>query len=193
MKFSSKLRALSIVALAVTLWAAPSFADTRKGGGDVGIDIGTTRFDKDIVDANAVRIDLRAGYMLTNMFQIEGQLGWSDRNDASLATGIANLVFNFRTSQRVMPYVLVGAGAGWLDLAAGNDTGLATQAAAGVKAFGEKGRMGLRLELGALGLDTFNQTTLNWNFTGGFVFDLGKEHGHKRKKPKNGTRAAYYY
>jgi hypothetical protein len=108
-------------------------------------------------------------------------------------TGLANLVFNFRTGPRLMPYVLVGGGAGFLDLDTDDDTGVAAQAAAGVKAWGDQGRVGLRMELGALGLDTFDERTLNWNFTVGFVFDLGGRHGHKRKKPRPGTRAGYYY
>jgi opacity protein-like surface antigen len=193
MKNLGRLRVLPVALLVIAFLVTPVVADTRKGGGDVGWDIGTTRLDDDIADANAFRMDVRAGYMLTNMFQIEGQIGWTDRHDLTLITGFANAVFNFRTSQRTMPYLLVGIGAARMDLASGDDTGGGLQAATGVKAFGEKGRMGLRLELGAMALDTFDEQTVNWNFTVGFVFDLGKHHGHKRNKPLAGTRASYYY
>jgi len=178
----NKLRALPAALIVMALMIAPAAADTRKGGGDVGIDLGLISFDSDVTDNTGVHLGIRAGYMATDLFQIEGQFGWSTHNDVDLVTGFANGVFNFRSGRRVMPYFLVGVGGARLDLGDLDDTGIAVQTAGGVKTFGEKGRVGLRLELGAMGIDTFDDETVHWTLSGGFVFDLGSHHYHPPKQ-----------
>jgi len=159
----------------------PAHADLRKGNGEVGFDLGFTDFDSDLTgssDAGA-RLDLRAGYMFTDLFQLEGLIGYSGLDDGDLETAFVDAVFNFRTSPRLMPYFLIGAGGARMGLNSLDDTGLAGQVAGGFRGFGADGRIGLRLELGAMVLELFDETTTQVNFTFGFTFGLGQHHAHR--------------
>jgi len=162
----------------------PALADVRKGDGEIGFDIGGTEFDSELERSSAPRLDFRFGYQVTRLFQIEGQLGAADRRDVTLATGFANFVFNFPTSERAIPYFLVGGGAAYLDNNDADDTSGAAQLAGGLRAFGEEGRLGVRLELGATWEDTFDEAKTHINFVVGFTFALGRPHGHSGPQRK---------
>lgn len=169
------------------LIASPARADVRKGGGEVGFDVGSTQFDSSFSDSPGARVVLRAGYFASNLFEIEGQLGVANRSDVTIYTGFVDGVFNFRPGDRLTAYFLLGVGGANVDLDSADDTGLAGQLAGGFRAWGEEGRIGLRLELGVMVLDTFDETSTSLNGTVGLTFDLGKQHNHRqpRKVPKN--------
>jgi opacity protein-like surface antigen len=161
------------------LLVAPAQADARKGNGEVGVDLGVTSFEDEISESAAGRLSLRAGLMLSNLFELEGQLGVSDRSDLNLASGLVNGVFNFRTGDRLMGYFLVGVGAARLELSDVDSTGAAGQFAGGFRAFGSEGRIGLRVELGVMVADHFDEARPYFNGTVGFTFVLGGHHNHR--------------
>jgi len=140
--------------------------------------VGYTEFDRDIGDAG-FRTTIRGGYHFTKIFELNAEIGGSFDVEAAgtkapLYTGFLNAVFNFPGSNgRAVPYFLVGGGWAAVDLGTFDDSGVAYQAAVGGSFYGEQRRVGLRLELGAMGADLFNQTTLNWNITGGFTSRIG--------------------
>ena len=169
---------LMVLALGVCL-ITPAQADARKGNGEVGFDIGITNFEDEISESAAGRASLRAGIMLTNLFEIEGQLAVADRSDVNLSSGLVNLVFNFRTSDRLMAYFLIGGGAARLDLDVDDSIGAAGQFAGGFRAFGGEGRIGLRLEIGAIVADHFDDARIYPSATIGFTFVLGGHHNHR--------------
>jgi hypothetical protein len=117
--------------------------------------------------------------MFSDLFELEGQLAVSDRTDVNLSSGLVNLVFNFRAGDRVMPYFLVGGGAARLDLDGTDSTGAAGQFAGGFRAFGGEGRIGLRIELGAMVADHFGEARASYHGTFGFTFVLGGHHNHR--------------
>ena len=170
--------ALMVLAIGMLL-VPPAQADARKGDGEVGIDVGITSFEDEVSDSAAGRVSLRAGLMLSNLFELEGQLAVSDRTDVNLSSGLVNCVFNFRTGDRLMAYFLVGGGAARLDLDGTDSTGVAGQFAGGFRAFGGEGQIGLRLELGALVADHFGEARASYNATFGFTFVLGGRHNHR--------------
>lgn len=170
------------IVIAIGLFAGmPSHADLRKGNGEVGFDLGLTNFDSDLTGESqgGFRFDLRAGYMFSDLFELEGLIGYSGVDDGDLETAFVDAVFNFRTSPRLMPYFLIGAGGARMGLDSNDDTGLAGQIAGGFRGFGDDGRIGLRLELGAMVLDLFDETTTQVNLTFGFTFGLGRHHAHQ--------------
>jgi hypothetical protein len=160
----------------------PAQADVRKGNGEVGFDLGVTSFEDEISDSAATRFSLRAGLMFSSIFELEGQLAVSDRSDVNLSSGFVNLVFNFTTGDRLMPYFLLGGGAARLDLDSADSTGGAGQFAGGFRAFGGEGRVGLRLELGAIVADHFDEARIYPQGTIGFTFVLGSHHNHRAPK-----------
>ena len=181
MKVFGRVGIWTLVVAFGLLAVLPAHADLRKGNGEVGFDLGFTSFDSDLTGSaeGGARIDLRAGYMFTDLFQLEGLIGYSGVENGDLETAFVDAVFNFRTSPRLMPYFLIGAGGARMGLNSQDDTGVAGQVAGGVRGFGADGRIGLRLELGAMVLDLFDQTTTQVNFTFGFTFGLGQQHAHR--------------
>jgi hypothetical protein len=169
---------LMIVALGVCL-VAPTQADVRKGDGEVGFDFGTTSFEEEISDSAAGRFSLRAGIMASRLLEFEGQLSVADRRDLNLSSGMVNVLFNFRTGDRLMAYFLLGGGAARLDLDYDDSIGAAGQFAGGFRAFGGEGRVGLRLEIGAMVADHFDDARLYPSGTVGFTFVLGGHHNHR--------------
>jgi opacity protein-like surface antigen len=187
MKGLWRMRAWAIVFTVGLLVVLPAQADVRKGNGEVGFDFGFTDFDADFAGGGGggVRGDVRFGYLISDLFEIEGMLGYSGADDGDLGTAFVNGVFNFRTGPRVMPYFLVGAGGARLEVDSLSDNGIAGQIAGGVRGFGGEGRIGLRMELGAMVLDVFDETTTQVNFTVGLTFGLGERHAHRAPRSKH--------
>ena len=181
-----------ILTLAVLLLATPALAAPRPGGGEIGFDIGFTDFDSDFPSSGVVRFDVRAGWQASRLLQLEGQLGIADDNDVELTTGFINAVINFYKGDRTVPYILFGVGGARTDIGIADDTGVAGQFAAGVRAYGREGKMGIRLELGTMWEDTFEQGWTHVNLVGGLTFDLSKRHRHDPPKHRKRFSAGGY-
>jgi len=178
------MKRLLIAMFAGLLIGGVALADPRKGGGEIGVDLGFTEFDSNVSKgASAPRLNLRAGWQAARVFQLEGQLGIADRNELQMATAFVNGVFCFPIGDRTVPYFLLGGGAARLDVNSVDDTAAAAQIAGGVRAYGREGRVGLRLELGGMWEDTFSQSSKHVNLVVGFTFDLSKRHVHRLKNP----------
>jgi len=185
MKLFGSVRILIVVAVIGLLAGLPAQADVRKGNGEIGFDFGGTEFDSDLFPGAGTRLDVRAGYMISNLFEIEGLVGYSGQDDVDLATAFVDAVFNFHTGPRLTPYFLVGAGGAHMEIASVDDNGVAGQIAGGFRAFGGEGRIALRLEMGAMVLDLFDETTTQFNFTVGFTFGLGAHHPHRAPRVRH--------
>jgi hypothetical protein len=175
-------RGFVIIAVAVLLLATPALAAPKPGGGEIGFDIGFTEFDSDYPSSGTVRFDVRAGWQASRLFQLEGQLGVADDSDVDLTTGFLNAVFNFYKRDRTVPYILFGVGGARSDFGSADDTAVAGQFAAGVRAYGREGKMGIRLEMSTMWEDTFEQGWTHVNLVGGLTFDLSKRHRHDPPK-----------
>ena len=189
-RFPRPWTVLMILAIGVCLMT-PAQADGRKGNGEVGFDLGITSFEDEISESSAGRFSLRAGLMLSDLFEFEGQLAVSDRSDVNLSSGFVNAVFNFRPGDRLMGYFLLGGGAARLDLDSADSTGAAGQFAGGFRAFSGEGRIGLRLELGVIVADHFDEARIYPQGTIGFTFVLGGHHNHRPPRQHTGGMTHY--
>ena len=182
MNRSGRRRGFVVLVVAGLLLATPALAAPKPGGGEIGFDIGFTDFDSDFPSSGAVRFDVRAGWQASRLLQLEGQLGFVDDNDVEMTTGFLNAVLNFYSSDRAVPYILFGVGGAQTDIGPVDDTGIAGQFAAGVRAYGRQGKMGIRLELGTMWEDTFEQGSMHVNLVAGLTFDLSRRHRHNPPK-----------
>ena len=66
--------ALALLALALST-APPVAAGMGKGNGEIGFDFGVTDLDTDYHHDDAAGVTIRGGYFLTDVVEIEGQLG----------------------------------------------------------------------------------------------------------------------
>ena len=184
-------RFICLIGVTAALFTAPVNAqDTQQmqaGDWEVGFGIGGTQFDSDLSDDSdtELRNEIRGGYFLTDMFELEGQIQRSDAAfDSTLDTAMLNAVFNLPTSRQVVPYVLVGAGAARLDdfdwdflpgedVDADGGEGLAYQAALGTRLFfRENGTVAARLEVSSLWEDTLDDTHRHTSYTAGLIWRI---------------------
>jgi opacity protein-like surface antigen len=189
---SSRRAAIAAALLALVFSAAaPAAAGMGKGDGEIGFDFGVTDLDIDYAYRNdgAAGLTFRGGYFLTDMLEIEGQLGayastnlvWSD---VTLRTLMVDVVFNFRPDTSVMPYALVGAGVAnvdydqWFDLLPGpgiDDSSAALQVGGGSRFFfGKAKKVAVRVDLAFLIEETFDNSSTHARFTAGFTWRLGR-------------------
>jgi len=189
----STWRAWVVLALfTLALSATSSFAaGLGKGDGEIGFDFGVTDLDIDYAFHNdgAAGLTFRGGYFLTDLLELEGQLGayastnlvWSD---VTLRTLMVDVVFNFRPNKSIMPYALVGAGVAnvdydqWFDLLPGpsiDDSSAALQVGGGSRFFfGKAKKVAVRVDLAFLAEDTFDNSSTHARFTAGFTWRLGR-------------------
>jgi outer membrane protein with beta-barrel domain len=179
-------RNLTALALTLTLAAPPALAaGVGKGNGEIGFDIGGTRFDPNTSNKDGGRFVFRGGYHFTDLFQIEGEIGASAVSDngvdITLATTFVNAVFNFQTRRKtIVPYVLAGAGRARLEFDFGgglkpDDTSAASHLAAGCRFFfGKKDRSAVRVEVSEIYEKTFDTSAHHGNLVGGFTWTLGQ-------------------
>jgi opacity protein-like surface antigen len=174
---------LFVVLLALLL-AAPAGAGIGRGNGEIGFDMGATWFDSNTADDTGFRFVIRGGYHFTNLFQLEGQSAASavdqDRVDVMLSTLMVNTLFNFHPSPHVVPYFYAGIGMATVDvdtpLGDDDDSGFAYQLGGGSRFFfGKSKRAAVRVDLSALGEDTWEESSIHWNLTVGFAWRLGQE------------------
>lgn len=179
--------ALTLLTLAVGT-TLPAAAGMGKGNGEIGFDFGVTDLDADYHDDGAAGLTFRGGYFLTDVVEIEGQIGaytstdwvWSD---VTLRTFMVDAVFNFRPNTSVMPYVLVGGGVAnveyddWFDLLPGlavDDSSTAFQVGGGSRFFfGKAKKVAVRVELVFLSEKTFDRSATPVRLTAGFTWRLG--------------------
>jgi outer membrane protein with beta-barrel domain len=178
-----------VAAAFVVLFAfsAPALAEIQKGNGEIGMDFGSTDYDSDTGLDSSDSLSLRGGYFMSSLFQIEGQYITSDAENNDFGTTIeastdvmmVNGVFNFQPGKKaITPYVLVGLGRADVSVdipgASVDDSGMAYQIAGGSRFFfGKAKRAAIRVDLSRVTQDTFDETTTNTTFAGGFSWRLG--------------------
>src|SRR5262245_43937194 len=119
-----------IAILASLALVVPATAGIGKGNGELGIDFGYARFDRNVttkMDGGA--FSFRGGYLFTKLFELEGQFGGLATRDDSLdediglGTAFVNGVFNFHSkSGNIVPYVLGGLGQARLEFKVGGSS-----------------------------------------------------------------------
>ena len=175
-----------VAVLAMFAFVTPAHADIDKGNGEVGLDYGSTSYDSDTNLDNSDSLSLRGGYMVTRLFQVEGQYMSADSKTedfgvttkASTDVMMVNGVFNFHPKKEITPYVLVGFGRADINVEqaglSADDSGKAYQIAAGSRFyFGKSQRAALRVDLSRVTADTFDESTTNTTFAGGFAWRIG--------------------
>lgn len=181
-------RFICLIGTTAALFTAPVHAQQMQAGDwEVGFGIGATQFDSDLSDDadNELRSEIRGGYFLTDLFELEAQVQRSDAAfDSTLDTAMLNAVFNLSTGGRAVPYVLAGAGAARLDdfdwdflpgedVDADGGEGLAYQAALGTRLFfRENGTVAARLEVSSLWEDTLDDTHRHTSYTAGLIWRI---------------------
>ena len=164
-----------------------AMADVQKGNGEVGFDYGSTDYDSDTGLDSSDSLSIRGGYHMTNLFQVEGQYMTADATtedlgvdvDASTDILMVNGVFNFHPKKEITPYVLVGMGRADVSVestgVSADDSGMAYQIGAGSRFFfGKNKRTAFRVDLSRISQDTFDESTTNTTFAGGFTWRLGR-------------------
>lgn len=180
-----KSKSLLSFAFTAALLAAPAYAQVQGGDWEVGFGLGGTTLDSELSDDSGFRGEVRGGYFLSDLFELEAQLQRSDAYfDSTIDTAMLNAVFNFNSSGRAVPYVLVGAGAAKLDdfdwdFLPGEDDdpdggeGLAYQAALGARLFfREEGTVAARFEVSSFWEDTLDETHRHVSYTAGLVWRI---------------------
>jgi opacity protein-like surface antigen len=178
---------LSVALVALFAFSAPALAEITKGNGEIGLDYGSTDYDSDTGLDSSDSLALRGGYFMSRLFQIEGQYITADSTTEDFGTEIeastdvlmVNGVFNFHPKKEITPYVLVGMGRADVSVDttgfSADDSGMAYQIAAGSRFFfGKSKRAAFRVDLSRVTQDTFEETTTNTTFAGGFSWRLGR-------------------
>lgn len=167
-------------------YAAAAGAQYKTGSWEIGFGTGAVDLDGKIEDDSDVRFEFRGGYFLTDHFEIEGQVGRSGTGlSPTVDTVFANGVYNFRTDQAVVPYVLAGIGhvrvddaelnLGSITIGGREDDSFAYQAGIGSRFFfGDQRRVAARLELASFVEETFDESTDHLNLTAGVSWKLGR-------------------
>lgn len=185
-------RFICLIGITAALLATPMHAQEdgpqmQAGDWEVGFGFGATQFDSDLSDDsdNELRSEIRGGYFLTDIFELEAQVQRSDAAfDSTLDTAMLNAVFNLRTGGRAVPYALVGAGGARVDdfdwdflpgedVDADGGEGLAYQAAIGTRLFfRDNGTVAARLEVSSLWEDTLDDTHRHTSYTAGLIWRI---------------------
>ena len=176
-------------------WAAPVVAGVWGGNGEIGLDLGLTRFDSNFTDESATRLSFRVGRHNRSrrfgsflLVQWEVQVGRATASEELLPgedketettflllNGLVN--FHVRT-ELILPYVLVGVGAARFNLDALGLSTESTRAALQI-AFGSRfffrrgGRTAIRVEVSQIHTDVFDESTRFPTFAAGVTWRLG--------------------
>ena len=162
--------------LALALISPPAAAE----GWEVGFGIGGVDIDDNLQGDSDYIADVRFGYFLTDRFEVEGQaLRAPNVFDVRLTAFLVNAVYNFRPDRATIPYLLVGIGT--IDVKGGplyqgstSDDGFAYQLGVGSRFLvGSGKRFALRLEVSALGEETFGESSVHPRFSGGMTWRFG--------------------
>src|SRR5262245_42724668 len=169
----------------------PSFAGIGAGNGEIGADYALQKFDPDFDEGTGSRLSLRGGPHRTRWLQWEVQVTHASVEEEplpgatrkiTLSAALVNAVFNFHPRADVVPYLLAGLGLASMELEAvglsESDTAAGYQIAGGSRFFfGQGSPVALRIELGILGNDAFENTYFHPSVAAGLTFRLGREPG----------------
>ncbi len=157
---TTSTRGTAFLALLLALSFLPAQAAAK--GFELGVGVGATKLDDNLVGREEPRYELRAGYLLSDYFELELQYAETTSVlDLELTLLMANAVFNLRKNAHLVPYTLVGVGVATLKITPllgtpVQDDALAYQTAVGLRLyFGDGKRASLRLELSFLGEEAF--------------------------------------
>jgi opacity protein-like surface antigen len=183
-------RIIVVAVLCVVVPAmAPVTAGIGKGNGEIGVDLGWIELDSDFVEDRALGLAVRGGYFFTDLLEVEGQLGsfyTTDifSEDLTFRTFFVDAVFNFRPTENIVPYALVGVGMVNQDIDPtsgpwpGDDTDDSSSAyllGGGSRFFlGKNKKIAIRAELTFLGEDTFDQSSTHARILVGVTWRLGQ-------------------
>ncbi len=168
------------VALVGLLAATPAIS--QKGDFEIGAGAGLTGLDDKLGGDSGLSLDLRAGYFLTDRFEIEIQNARaSSILEGSFNAITLNAVYHFERPGRFVPYVLLGAGTVEVELDEFpderiSDDGNALRAAVGGRfKLGAEQRSSIRVELGALNEDSFGDDSTHVSLTCSFGWRFGRK------------------
>ena len=176
--FRTTTQATILFALACLFIAAP--ASAQKGDFEIGAGIGLIELDDKLGGDGGLTADLRIGYFVTDRFQLEVQNSRaSSIFDGSFDALTLNALYHWDRKTRIVPYVLVGLGRADVTLdkvpgAQQEDDATAFRAAIGARFWlGSKERASLRLELGALNEDSFDDDSTHLGISSVFSWRFG--------------------
>jgi opacity protein-like surface antigen len=153
-----------------------------KGDVELGIDLGSSRFDSDFEVDASTRSAFRAGYFVNDNFEIEAEVAETDLNvlTSNLNTYTLNASWNFQSGSHFVPYVQAGVGLADYDYESLfgstriDDSGLALKGAVGTRIFfGDHDRVAMRLEAAMQSIDILDDTETAFNISAGVVVRLG--------------------
>ena len=166
MRTSKRVHNTVVATLLGLLLATPGLA--QKGGFELAAGGGLMKLDNKLGGDTGGLLDLRAGYFVTDRFEIEVQSTQaSSILEGSFDALTLNALYHFEIEGDFIPYVLVGAGTADTELdrpifGAGDsrdfeDDGTALRVAVGGRFwFGDRYRPSIRLELSILNEDSFD-------------------------------------
>lgn len=182
-----KMTGVGAICLAIAAMT-PVAGGIAKGNGEIGVDFGSIELDSDFVEDRALGLMVRGGYFITDLLEVEGQLGsffTTDlfRENVVFSTFLVNAVFNFRPTEHIVPYALGGVGFAMQDVDAApgvrpdadtNDSASAYQVGGGSRFFlGKKKKFAVRAEITFLGENTFDRSSTHIRLLAGVTWRLG--------------------
>lgn len=172
------VRALPLMALFGLLAAAPATA--QEGSLEIGLGGGLIDLDEKLGGDSGLALDLRAGYFVTDRFEMEIQsVHASSILEGSFRAHTLNALYHFSDRKGLVPYVLIGAGTADVELDCFfcppvEDEGTALRAAAGGRFWlGERQRAAVRTELSALNEDAYGDNATHVGCTVVFSWRFG--------------------
>ena len=165
--------------LIVTLVTAPP-ALAQKGSFELGAGIGLTSLDEKLGGDSGASLDLRAGYFVTDRFEIEIQSAYaSSIVEGSFSAYTLNAVYHFDVEGDFVPYLLAGVGEAQASIdrlfaPSIEDDGTALRAAIGGRfEIGQPGGMFSRAEISGLSEDSFDDDATHIGITLLFGWNFG--------------------
>ena len=149
-------------------------------GFEAGFGVGAIEFDDELGGETEVRFDGRFGYNVTHAFEIEAQvIHATSILSLDLDAYMVNGIWNFHFNKKIVTYVLGGIGSATVEFSPlfgenVDDDGFAYQVASGVRFFfNESQRFAFRLELSALGEETFGESSIHKTLAAGLTWRFG--------------------
>ena len=177
----AKMIAVASMGIALLLLLTATPATAQKGGFEIGVGAGLTELDNKLGGDMGLSLDLRAGYFVTDRFELEVQSTQASTIlEGSFDAYTLNAVYHFGEMEGNTPYILIGAGTADTELdgplfgLSPQDDGTALRAAAGVRSWlGEQDRASVRLEISALFEDSFGRDSTHLSLTCNFGWRFG--------------------
>jgi opacity protein-like surface antigen len=177
------LTVLFIGLIAITVGVSPCAAGgIGAGNGEIGFDLGILILDSDKGDDTGGLVAIRGGYFFSNLFEIEGEVKYSytpelGGGDTDLVLGgvFLNAVFNFGSSEKVVPYLRAGVGYAYAEVwnhYDDDDNGTASQFGFGARFF-VGNTMAIRVEATYILEDTFDDDGGHISVVAGLTWRLG--------------------